>query len=295
MTSVLFLKLLLPALMIPALAALVLPSEMARSYVSTIEPAALIGTAALSWWVAFLYREGLRRVFLFVAGFLVVYGITNVGPLMDAMAQALPRQFPGIVLALQLANYSMLLLACVQILRVVQIRRLDRAGWLIMVPVSFGALYIVGAAFFPALSSLEGLLTGRWAGWGDAFQESFLDEIGTLSLPVITYILVRTFDAAVLLMLVPVLLLYIQNTHAEHQESLTFSVVVFGIIASLTFVYAYELVSRSPLFVIAQRDFRTGSFLDALYIFGYLTIAVGLYAHRKHQQWSLSALERMLR
>lgn len=261
---------------------------------AAVLPLALFTNAALSVWVARLYRDDLRRVFLYLAGFLALYGLTNIEPLMEATAGAVPAQFPGLVLVLQLTDYAMLLLACVDILQVVQVRRLNRGGRIIMGFVALGALYIVSAALFPSLASLEGIATGRWASWSDAFGQSFVDEIRAVSLPVITYVLVRTFDAAVLVMLVPVLLLYIQNAKAQYQESLTFSVVVAGVIASLISAYAYELVSRRPLLEIAVERLDRVTPLDVLYIFGYLTVAVGLYAHRKHQQWSLGALDRLL-
>ena len=72
------------------------------------------------------------------------------------------------------------------------------------------------------------------------------------------------------------------------------TLVLAGIVSSLVLVYVYELVKGEPLSVIAAVEYQTGSVLDGLYLFGYLVVTIGLFAHRKHQEWSFSRLDEVL-
>ena len=45
---------------------------------------------------------------------------------------------------------------------------------------------------------------------------------------------------------------------------------------------------------IAGRDYQQGSLLDALYIFGYAALVVGVLAHWRHQEWSMRQVEKLL-
>lgn len=110
----------------------------------------------------------------------------------------------------------------------------------------------------------------------------------------ILYLLIRIFDALVLTLLIPVVALYLQNARAKYQESATFAFIGVGVIASLILAYLYELAKGSTLTEIAGTEFQAGSLLDAMYLFGYFILAVGLFAHRKHQQWGLGHLDKLL-
>jgi len=106
---------------------------------------------------------------------------------------------------------------------------------------------------------------------------------------------VRIIDMTIVLMLVPVILLYLQYLRAKAQESLTFALTMGGLIFSLLSTYVFQLAMRVPLAVIRTDYYQQGSVLDALYIFGYLMIVVGLYASMKYDEWGFMAIERALK
>ena len=108
------------------------------------------------------------------------------------------------------------------------------------------------------------------------------------------YLVIRIFDVLVMVMIVPVVLLYVQNMRADFQESTTFAVISVGVIASLILAYVYEIAKWDSLADIASSEYQTGSLLDALYLFGYFLIPMGLLAHRKHQEWSFSQVQKLL-
>ncbi len=102
---------------------------------------------------------------------------------------------------------------------------------------------------------------------------------------------IRVFDMAIVMMLVPVLLLYIQHVKSKAQESITFTFIMGGVIWSLLSTYFFEFGMSSSQ--IAQ-VYQTGSWLDVIYIFGYLIIAVGLYANMKYDEWGFRMIEKAM-
>ena len=271
MTSGRFLILSLPVALIPAAVAVALSGEAAAWYTKLVEPGLLLVSCLLSLWVAMMYRTDLRRAFLFLAGFLLLYGLASTTPLAEQTQKALGDDFLTLLISWQVADYLMLFLACAFILRAIGITTMGKWG-----------IPVMGITLLLAVGVVVNGMT------------SFSDLLETNTRAAVLVFLIRIFDVVVLLMLVPVLLLYVEGARAKYQESATFAFVAFGIIAGLVFVYGYELVKGQSIAQIAEAEYQKGSILDGLYIFMYLMVAVGLYAHRKHQQWSLSRIERMI-
>lgn len=271
MTSGLFLRLSLTVALIPAAVAVALSGEAAARYTKLAQPGLLFASCALSLWVAMMYRADLRRAFLFLSAFLFLYALVNINPLVEQMQKALGDDFLTLVISWQVADYSMLFLACVFILRAVGTTNMGKWG----IPVMAVTLLLgVGVV-------INGV-------------ESFRELVELNAKFALLQLLIRIGDVVVLLLLVPVLLLYVEGARAKYQESATFAFVAFGIIASLVFVYVYELVKGQSMAQIAGAEYQKGSLLDGLYIFMYLMMALGLYAHRKHQQWSLNKIDSLI-
>ena len=231
----------------------------------------MLFSSFLSLWVAQMYRRDLRRSFLFLSLFLFLYGLVNTAPLVDEMRKALGENFLTVVITWQVTTYFMLFVACVFILRAIGITTMGKWG-----------IPVMGITLLLAAGVVANGMT------------FFFDFLKVDTRAAVLIFLIRIFDVLVMLMLVPVLLLYVEGARAAYQESATFAFVAMAIIASLVFVYLYELIKGQPLAQIAEAEYQKGSLLDGLYIFMYLTVAVGLFAHRKHQQWSLRKLERNL-
>ena len=269
MTSALFLGLGLAAALLPAAVAVALSGEAAAWYNKVVQPGLLLASSLLSLWASTMYRSHLRQAFLFLAGFLLSYGVVNITPLLEEMREALDGNFLTVLLLWQVLTYLMLFVACVSTLRAIDVTRLARWG-----------LPVVGLTLILAVGILvNGVPT-------------FLDHLEVSTRAAVQILLIRIFDMIVMLMLVPVILLFVQSARAKYRESATFSFVLMGIIASLILVYIYELVTGQSIAEIAASDFQQGSVLDGLYLFAYFTVVVGLYAHRKHHDWSLRRLER---
>ncbi len=271
MTSTKFLKFALPTTLVPAALALLLPAQLKPRYAEFIQPALLLANFVLALWVARMYRDDLRHAFLFLAGFLFFYSLVIIEPVIAAAQRSLGENFLTALVVYQVITYAMLLIACFNILKVIGVTKLDRHGWYVVaIALVFGAAIV--AYLIP----------------------TFRDSVAVDRLAGVLFLLIRIFDVLVMVMLVPVLWLYAQNQRQKYQESASFTTVVIGIVASLILVYVYELIRQTPLIELAQVEFRKGSLLDGLYIFGYLVIAVGLFAHRKHQEWSFKAIDNIL-
>ncbi|MDA1173165.1 MAG: hypothetical protein O2826_01430 [Chloroflexi bacterium] len=271
MTSERFIAIATPTALLFALLAVVLPSSAGAQYARFALPISLVIGAGLAFWVGAFYRAGMRNAFWLLGGFLLLYGLSNWDWLLSSVAELLGANFLRALLIYQIVDYAMLLAATVWVVRMVDVRRLSRPGWL------FAAGTVVVAVAFV----LNGMPTVR-----ELFDLS--SEAGTI------YLVIRIFDVLVMTMLVPVVWLYVQNANSEYRENSTFMLVLVGIIASLTSAYLYEIVKGDPLTVIAASEYQQRSFRDVLYLFGYLIIAIGLFAHRKHQEWSFNRLDRLL-
>jgi len=251
--------------------ALLIPLPAAFWYIMVAQPALLLLGSVLALWVAPMYRGDMKNVFLFLSAFLLFYGVVNITPLADSAADALGGQFFKALLAYQIITYSFLLASCAFILRVTEIKSLNSWG-------KAGVCAAIGLAIVITVAAIP------------TFREvlEFSAEAAFL------YLVIRIFDALVMVMIVPVILLYVQNMRAQYQESISFVVISAGVVASLILAYLYEIAKWESLADIAVAEFQSGSMLDALYLFGYFIIPLGLLAHRKHQDWSLKQVQRLL-
>ena len=257
-----FIALSAPIILAASFAAWVLPA----TYAQTMHPLAVTAAGLLSLWVAFLSGATMRKALFLIAAFLLLYAPTASSWILDQLTDALGGSFLSALLAYQTLTYAMLLVACVLIVRVMEVRRVHRDGWLVSAGVAAAGVIIV----------INGLSTFR-----DLLDIS--SEAGAI------YLTIRIFDVLVMTALTPVLWLYVQNGRAKYQESATFMLVMIGIVLSLVLVYFYELAKQAPLIDVAA-EYQTGSLLDSLYLLGYLIIGAGLYAHRKHQDWSYAVV-----
>ena len=273
MTSARVLTLSLPVGVLIAGIAMLLPSTGASWYAKVTHPGLLFVGSALSLWVAPMYRGDMRRVFLSLSVFLLLYGLISTTPLVDTVGEMLEANFFRALLAYQLATYAFLLTACVFILRVINVSRLNVWGW-------FSVAAGVALAIAIVLDAIP------------TYRDP--DVFGSNTEAALLYLLIRIFDVLVMVMLIPVVWLYVQNARARYQESATFAVIGGGVVASLVLVDLYHFLTEKSLLDIATSEFQTGSLLDALYLFGAFLLAVGLFAHRKHQEWSFNRLDRLL-
>jgi hypothetical protein len=157
---------------------------------------------------------------------------------------------------------------------VTELREIDIKGWIAIIAVLFFGIIIV---LYRVPSPLQQIFV---------IQDA---DVHTISL-----LLIRLLDVAIVIMLVPVVILYAKQTKLEGRESITFTVIICGIILSLTAAYVYEIVFGVPLYVISHAVYLTGSPLDALYLFSYLIIAVGFYVHKKYDEWGFQMIEKTL-
>jgi hypothetical protein len=236
-------------------------------YAEVAQPAALFIAALLALRVSLMYRAGMRRLFISLGVFLALLGLINVTRLVDEVAEALGDSFFRALLGYQLFTYLFLMAAVALTLKITGLQRVDMRGRAALVAVAALAAVIV-ARSFPTFSEIAGIN-------GEAAA---------------IYLVIRALDVVAMVALAPAIVLFVQTSREQYRESLTFTVVGLGIIASLVLVYVYELLSGDPLFDIAARDFQSGSLLDALYIFGYLSLCVALFAHLRHEDWSLRRL-----
>jgi len=267
------LKVMIVLVLLSALFCLSLPAPFASTYTKIMHPLALLIGALLSQRVASIYKNWLRKAFIFLSLFLFFMMLAHTDPLM-ALLSAFGNLFPLFVLLLQWTTYAMLVLCSLYVLKVTELRELGMRGWLALTAVCFLGILIV-TYHIPTL--LEQITVFHYA------------RVYTLSL-----LLIRLADAAVVILLVPVVILYAQQMKLEGRESITFTTIIGGIILSLTAAYVYEIGFGVPLYVVAHEVYHTGSILDALYLFSYLTIAVGLYVHKKYDEWGFDMIEQAL-
>ena len=254
-----------------ALLVQLLPGGAGARYAQVMHPVALIGGGLLAFWVASYYRGRMREAFLLIGGFLVLLSVLASDWIMNGAGDFFGSNFLRALVVYQIVLYAQLLSASVLVVRMMDVRRLTTAGWTV------AAAGLVLGVFFVAnaLPAVRELLVAS-------------AEAGAL------YLMIRIYDALVMIMMLPVIWLYVQNAQARYQENATFTLVLAGIVSSLVLVYVYELVKGEPLSLIAEAEYQTGSVLDGLYLFGYLVVAIGLFAHRKHHEWSFRRLDEIL-
>ncbi|MFC2011075.1 hypothetical protein ACFLUR_02150 [Chloroflexota bacterium] len=273
-----FLKIALPAAAIPALIVLFLPAGIMGTYVDVVEPLSLLIASFLALYVSFIYRKELKAAFIFLSIFLLVYALAIVlllsfSPILTPYLEAHlgEAEIFRLVQGVQFINYAMLLLFCVNLLKVINITRLNRNGWIIF---TLTVIFCIFVATYPVLDLIK--------------------DISSLGLPGIFYITMRILDAALIIVLAPVLWLYVQHLKSQQRQSLTFTIIIVGIVCATIFDYLFELIiSVFPRLLTEGSPLYT-TVPEMLFIYGYLIIAVGLYAHRKQDDWGYKTIDRAM-
>lgn len=278
MSHTLFLKIALPAIAIPALIALFLPSGVWTTYVDVAEPIFLLIGAFLALWVSFSYRKELKSAFIFLSVFLLVYALAIVlflsfSPILVPWLElrlGIAETF-RLVQGVQFINYAMLLFFCINLLKAIDISRLNRNGWIFF---ALTVIFSIFLAIYPVLDLIK--------------------DISSLELPGIFYITMRILDAALIIVLAPVLWLYVQYLKSQQRQSLTFTIIIFGIVCATVFDYLFELIIKVFPQLLTEGSPLYATVPETLFIYGYLVIAVGLYAHRKQDEWGYKTVDRAM-
>jgi len=278
MSHTLFLKIALLVIAIPALIVLFLPARIMSTYVDVIEPLSLLIGSFLALYVSFSYRKQLKAAFIFLSVFLLIYALAIVlflsfSPIVVPwleLRMGTSETF-RIVQGVQFINYAMLLFFCINLLKVIDVAQLNRNGWIIF---ALTVCFSIFAAIYPVLDLIK--------------------DISTLGLPGIFYITMRILDAALIIVLVPVLWLYVQYLKSQQRQSLTFTIIIFGIVCATVFDYLFELIISVFPQLLSEGSSLYTTIPEMLFIYGYLIIAVGLYAHRKQDEWGYKTVDRAM-
>ncbi|NLE08276.1 MAG: hypothetical protein GX631_03350, partial [Dehalococcoidales bacterium] len=248
-----FLWITLPIAVILTVVTLFLPDAIFGTWVSIVEPLTLAAGGLLALRISFMYSKQLRLAFVFFSLFLFIYaGAIILFTAIDTLVTG--NLFTVLVISVQAVDYVFLILFCVNLLKVIQISRLNTTAWLIMGLTAAVSLFL---ALYPPVA--DGILSA--------------DPV------VIMYLAIRVIDAGLVVALVPIIWLYITYLKSQQRQSLTFTVIISGIICATIFNYLHEAVVR----LVAPGAIQDTPFFniipDTLFIFGYLVILVGLYAH----------------
>jgi hypothetical protein len=175
------------------------------------------------------------------------------------------------VTAAQFIIYAVLLFFCINLLRAVDVTKLNRGGWIIVALTSVLCLLL---AIYPVFELVN------------SDSPIHMNDIFAL--------LIRILDALLVIVLAPVLWLYIQYQKSRQKQSLTFTVIILGIVCATIFDYIFQLITTLFPAMLSEGSVLYASVPEALFIFGYLIIAVGLYAHRKQDEWGFQAIDRIM-
>lgn len=250
---------------------LILPEMVASIYASIMIPLALLIGFILALRVASIYEKELKKSFLFLSLFLILYMLANILALWEFLYSLLGQNAVFLVFLLQVVVYAMLITSCVYILRVIDVKRMNRYGW-----ISLGLMFPL--CVYIVVHGAPSLVTA-----------SLVSLIVAIS-----QLMVMVFDMTIILMLLPVLFLYLQYLRQTAQESITFTFIMGGLIFSLFSTYVFQSVMGVSWYIIAEEYSQKGSILDTLYIFGYLIVAAGLYVHRKYDEWGYNIVDRAM-
>ena len=267
MTYTKFLKIFLPVAVIPALVVLLLPTDISDIYIKIVKPVFLLTGALLAFRVSRIYTKQLRATFTFLSAYLLILMIAITS--LPYLKPHIENYFATSVFIIQVINYTMLVLFCINLLKVVDIRQLNGKGWGI-----FGITLIL-CAFL-------------------ALHPPLIDRVWALTLPVVSYYMIRVLDAALITILIPVIWLYIQYLKTQQKQSLTFTVIIAGIVISTLFDYLFQSIVRIFPALLAEGSIMYDAIPQMLYMYGYMMVAVGLYAHLKHDEWGFKSIERLL-
>ena len=92
----------------------------------------------------------------------------------------------------------------------------------------------------------------------------------------------------------PVLWLYVQHLKLQQRQSLTFTVIVFGIVCSTIFDFLFGSITTAFPHLLTEGSRLYVTIPRMLFIYGFLIIAVGLYAHRKEDEWGYNAVDKAM-
>ena len=270
MTYTKFLKIFLPVAVIPVLVVLLLPTDVSDIYIKIVKPVFLLTGALLAFRVSRIYTKQLRATFTFLSAYLLILMIATTS--LPYLQPYIENYFATSVFIIQVINYSMLVLFCINLLKVVDIRELNRKGWGIF---SITLLLSVFLALYPSL----------------------VDKIWELSVPIeqiVSYYMIRVLDAALITILIPVIWLYVQYLKTQQKQSLTFTVIITGIVVYTLFDYLFQAIVRIFPALLAEGSIMHDVIPQMLYMYGYMVVAFGLYAHLKHDEWGFKSIERLL-
>lgn len=253
-----------------AVIGMVLPAPVSTYYSNILLPLTLLAGFILALLVARNYSKDLKRSFIFLSLFLLIYMFVNIEPVWNIIV-FYGGKYPFLVPALQLINYAMLIISCVFTIRVIEAKRMNGYGWLVFGIVCVICAFILYMFLFDKYYNVE--LNGI-----NLIQAVSINPVGAIS-----RIFIGLFDIAIVLMLVPVLVLYIQYTRSKAQESLTFALIMLGVIISLFSLYFIKLFGINT----TQAD-------NMVWLFSYLIIALGLYAHRRYDEYGFNMIEKAL-
>lgn len=252
-----------PAIFILSFIALILPKGIAGIYTVNAMLIALFIAFLLSMKVAFSYERELKRVFLYLAPFILLLFLVNTEKFWNVL-YGIFGSLPYISLIIAGIAYVFLIMSCINILKITDFTEIQKKEWLAILLMFALGNYII---FFYLLHyQLE------------------------LNVEVLTRILFRIVDNAVVLMLLSILFLYRKQSRKEKKESITFTIVLIGIIISTIGDYVYEILTKVSHQELSA-GFHTGTLLDAIYIFSYLLIAVGLFVHLNYYKWTMRKID----
>ncbi|MFC2056734.1 hypothetical protein ACFLTO_04095 [Chloroflexota bacterium] len=276
MTPIRFLKVALPAAAIPALFVLFLPADAWPTYVDVMEPLALFIGSLLALSVSFHYRKQLRAAFIFLSAFLFIYMLAIImllsfSPVLTPYLESYlgTAEIFRLVQGIQFITYALLFLFCLNLLKVINLRQLNRNGWIVFALISIFSIFV---ATYPKLELIK--------------------DLPNIGLAAISLITIRLFDAA--LIIIPVLWLYVQYLKSQQRQSLTFTVVIFGVVFSTLFDYLFEVITVAFPRLLTEESALYSTIPEMLFIYGYLIIVVGLYAHLKQDLWGYRIVDRAM-
>ena len=234
----------------------ILPPHTLTYYILITVPFLLGCSVAMAIRVAFTYERELEKAFLFISFYLAVLLVGNLKFFWPAIYGASLEYIP---LALDILSSVMLLLACIYTLRVIEVKRMTRIEWML-----FALMFIVG--------------------------------VGVMSYPYLTGsvnfrdIIFRILNISLVMLLLPVLFLYMHQFRGEARESITFMMVIVGIIVATIADWIFEMATGTPHGQIGIL-LQTGSVYDVLLMLAYFTIFLGLFVHVNYEKWSLKQFE----
>jgi hypothetical protein len=262
-----FLAIFLPIALLLPLAALFIPDSLQVTYTNTVEVIALFTGSLLAYMVAVSYRKYLKTAFVFLALYLLIFGLAII--IIPLLERPLGDAFLDFVLVVQVLNYAMLAVSSVFIVRTVDVKKLNVTGWLLVCATLLVCFFV---ALYPPLSA------------------------GTqnISFQFIVKLAIRLVDAALVTALVPVIWMYVQYLKTQQQQSLTFTVIVAGIVLSTIFDFIFESLTTAFPTLFSPDSSLYFLIPEMIYMYGFSIITIGMFAHLKHDEWGFKAIEKAL-